>query len=135
MATIPPIVRQMLVCEDVRVGGNGRPGVDVLGLAHVIGPRPGESFPLPYPGLCVYLRLSGGVGTGRAFLRLVEADTDDEVIRTPEFEVAHPPDRHRAAGVIVRPVGCVFPRPGLYWVEFYHDGLLLRQEPLTVRPT
>lgn len=133
MATIPPIVRQMLVCDDVQPAGGGRPGLNVLGLTHVIRPGPDESFPLTRPGLCVYLRLTGGVGTGRVIFRLAEADTDDEVLRTPEFGVTHPADRHHLVGIQVELGPCNFPRPGLYWVEFYHDDLAVHREPLTVR--
>jgi hypothetical protein len=81
----------------------------------------------------VYLVLTGGVGTARTQVRITEADTEADLLGTPELEIRYPPDRHHIAGLVIRIESCVFPRPGLYWVEFHHDGDVLRREPVVVR--
>jgi hypothetical protein len=134
MASIPPIVRHMLVCDAVGAGGAAdRPTVNIAGMAHVVRAGPGESFPLTYPVLCVYLVLTGGVGTGRGQVIVADGDTDQPQFGTPVHDIRHPADRHDIQGVVFRLLDCVFPRPGLYWVEFRHDGMVLRREPLILR--
>lgn len=133
MATIPPIVRQMVICDDVQPAAGDRPRMNVLGVTHNIRAKPGQSFPLRHPGLCAYLVLTGGVGTGRVQLRVSEAVTGDDLFGSAVHDINHPPARHEIAAVILRIKDCVFPRPGLYWVELHHDGVMIRREPVTVR--
>jgi hypothetical protein len=123
----------MLVCDDVDREPNPRPNVNILGMTHTIRPKPGQGFPLPHSGLCVYLVLTGGVGTGAIQIRVVEADTGLELFGSPTHRVSYPNDRHDVSAVIFRIRRCVFPRPGLYWVEFHHDGIVAGREPLIVR--
>lgn len=73
------------------------------------------------------------MGTGRIQLVVSEADTEGQLFATPVHEVTYPTDRHEKSGVVLRIERCVFPRLGLYWVEFHHDGLMLRREPVIVR--
>jgi hypothetical protein len=133
MASIPPVVRHMLVCDNVTRSGDDRPKLDVLGVVHTIRARPGQTFPLTHPGLCVYLVLTGGVGVGRIQLRVSEADPGAPLFGSPVHTVTHPVDRHELSGLVLRVGPCVFPRPGLYWVEFHHDGIELGRESVVVR--
>ena len=135
MASIPPIVRHMLVCDDVDRGPALRPKLDVLGMVHTIRAKPGLPFPLHHPGLCVYLVLTGGAGSGVVRIRVVEADSGIEAFGSPAHRISYPPDRHEVAGVLFRITDCVIPRPGLYWVEFLHDGNVVQPEPIIVRET
>lgn len=77
--------------------------------------------------------LTGGVGTGHIQVRITDADSETQLFGSPVHEITYPPDRHEISGVALRVERCVFPRPGLYWVEFHHDGYMLWREPLTVR--
>ena len=133
MATVPPIIRHMIVCDDVAPGDATRASFNVLGVVHTIRPGPGQTFPLHHSGLCVYLMLTGGVGTGAIQIRVVEADTGVDLFGSPVHQVTFPTDRHEVSGIVFRVTGCVFPRPGLYWVEFHHDGVVVGQESIVVR--
>jgi hypothetical protein len=133
MATIPPILRHMLVCDGVDRAQTTHPRLNVLGVMHTIRAKPGQSFPLPHPGLCVYIVLTGGVGSADVQIRVVEADSGIDLFGSPVHRVTYPTDRHEVSGIVFRITECVFPRPGLYWVEFHHDGVVVRQEPITVR--
>jgi hypothetical protein len=133
MAIIPPIVRHMLVCDNVAPSTTSAASLNVLGVVHTIRAKPGQAFPLRHPGLCVYLMLSGGVGTGEVQIRVVEADTGIDIFGSPAHHITYPTDRHEIAGLVFRITGCVFPQPGLYWVEFHHDGLIVRQVSVVVR--
>ena len=130
---IPPVVRSMVVCDGVvRQPGTGNK-LDIRGVLHTIKATPGGAFPYTYPELCVYLVLTGGAGVGRVKIVVVEADSEAELFGTPEHTMSHPADRHHVGGVTFRVQDCIFPRPGLYWVEFRHDDLTLRAVPLVLR--
>lgn len=134
MASIPPIVQSVILCDGIaREGDATTARVNLRGLTHAIRARPGESFPITHPELCVYVVLSGGVGIGRVEVAVVDADTDQFVFGSPPHDFPHSTDRHTVSAIAFRLLRCVFPRPGLYWVEFRHDGRTLRQMPLILR--
>jgi hypothetical protein len=134
MAAVHPIVRHMIVCDGVGTGGNPQhPTVNITGMAHVIRAKAGQSFPITHPVLCVYLVLTGGVGNGRCEVAVSDGDTELRLFGSPVHEIRHPAGRHELHGLSFRLLDCVFPRPGLYWVEFRHDDTQLRREPLIVR--
>ena len=132
MASIPPVIRHMLICDDVQRGSETRPKLNVIGLVHRIRAKPGQQFPIQHTGLCVYLVLTGGSGTGQIQVRITDAESDVGLVETPIHEFEHPPDRHAISGLAIRIAACIFPHPGLYWVEFHHDGNMLRREPVSV---
>ena len=131
MATIPPVIRQMVVCDDVGNGETGR-RLNILGIIHRIIPTPGEVYPLMHPQLCVYVVLSGGVGTGRIQIVVSEADTERAIFGTHVHDLTYPTDRHQIAVLVLRLEDCIFPEPGLYWIEFHSDGDIIRREPVTL---
>lgn len=133
MASIPPVVRHLIVCDDVTQAGAPAPNLTVKGLIHAIRLKPGVGFPFRHPGLTVFVQFSGGVGTGLVQVAVVTADDETAVYESDPTPLTHPTDRHQVGGVVFRVLDCVFPRPGLYWVEFRYDGLLVQREPVIVR--
>ena len=134
MATIPPIVQSMILCDGVaRQDGTSAVKVNLQGVTHAIRAKPGESFPITHPELCVYVVLTGGVGVGKVDVVVRDADTEEVVLATPPHDFTHPTDRHTVSALAFRLRRCVFRRPGLYWVESRHDGSTVRQAPLIVR--
>jgi hypothetical protein len=135
VASIPPVVRHFIVCDDVTQRGTGSViKQDTHGVTSAIRPKPGEGFPLVHPELCVYVAFSGGSGTGKVSVAVVDADTELDVFSSPQHDYTHPADRHQLLSLVFRLRRCVFPRPGLYWVVFRHDGLDVVQTYLIVRP-
>lgn len=134
MATIPPIVHSIIVCDDIlRQPGSASIRLDFQGFTHTIRAKPGESFPITHDQLCVFLVLPGGVGVGRVEVVIVDADTDEPVFRSETHDFEHPADRHSVSGLSFRLQRCVFRRPGVYWVEFRHNGTTICQATLFVR--
>jgi hypothetical protein len=133
MAKVPPVVRQMILCDETRPDPANPRKIQLLGLTGTIRAKPPGTFPVTHPELCVYIVLTGGVGTGAVRVVIVEADTDRELLGSEPFPVSHPADRHHVTGIAIRMRDCVFPRPGLYWVEFRHDGDPIARQPLIVR--
>jgi hypothetical protein len=114
-----------------QAGGIGK--LDLRGLVYTITSSPRGVFPFTHPEFCVYLVLTGGVGTGRCQVIVVEGDTGQHLFGSPEHQLTYPANRLLIRSVVFRLRRCVFPQPGLYWVEFHHEGMPLQSEPLIVR--
>jgi len=118
-ANLPPFVRHMLLCEEVSRDPENPNRVNLYGLTSTIRSTSNPPFPLLHPVLCVYLVLTGVRGVGEGQVVVVAADTDQPVFASQRhqlaFTLANPLDGHAA---VFRIHDCVFPREGLYWVEF-----------------
>ena len=118
---IPPIVRQMVVCDDLSTDLSKSKRIDAFGLAHSITPTLGSQYPVKHPQLSVFLLLTGGVGSGRIQIRIRSEESDTINAASEVHEIENPVARNEVAGVIVRIKNCVFDKPGFYWVEFVYD--------------
>jgi hypothetical protein len=133
MADIEPVVRHMLLCDDVRVDPT-RPGRrDVLGWYSVLTSTLTPPFPLRFPSMCVYSLLVGGRGKGEARVAVRHADTDAVVQLSQRYRITFPADPLRLVYLKILVQNCTFPRPGLYTVELYWNQSLVAQESLRLR--
>lgn len=133
MSDVAPVVRHMLVCEDVRTRPDNPKKVDVLGLLSTIRTVPEGAFPLRSPQLCVYLQLTGGRGTGEAKISVVEADSDSIAFTSAPHQIAFGTDPLEVLGLVFRIQECLFPRSGLYWVQFLFNDTIIAQESLLLK--
>jgi hypothetical protein len=133
MADIPPVVRHMLLCDDVRPNPDDPHKPDIIGLLNRIESESDPAFPLRYPVFCVYLRLTGGRGSGHFKIVVREADTDRLIFNGRLFKITFPGDPLAIGGLMIRVRDCVFSRAGLYWVRLVHQGRTLAQESLLLR--
>jgi hypothetical protein len=130
MAGPAPIVRQMVLCERI--------SYDLANGHHLLhNPRvdfalePGESFPVAYPTLGLFMQVTGSYGTQKYRVRLVDV-TDPTVAPVTVFET---PERVVDLG---KPLGSfrlrskswaiwlrnvLFPAPGRYELWLMFDGL------------
>jgi hypothetical protein len=132
MADIDPVVRHMLVCEDVQASADSPEKINVLGLVHTIRSREDPPFPLLHPGLCVYLQLTCR-GSGEARIVAVHGDTDRPIFATPSHMLHFGTDPLAVLGVVFRIRGCPFPEAGLYWMQFRYKEKVIAQQPLLLR--
>ena len=132
--SVPPVVRHMLLCEDIGRDPTNPKRIAIYGLIGAIRSTGEPPFPLLYPVLCVYLVLAGGRGEGDAQIVGVSADGEKPVFASPthrlSFGLTDPLD---VAAVIFRIRDCSFPQAGLYWIEFRYNGETIAREPLVVR--
>ena len=133
MANIDPVVRHMLLGDDVTTDPANPRKIVVNGLIHVARLAQPVRLPAVIDQLCVLLLLAGGRGVGDAQIVGVEADTDQPVFRSAVFQITYPPDPLEIVTRLFRLQQCVVPRAGLYWIQFWHNGRLLAEQPLTVR--
>jgi hypothetical protein len=132
MSGIPPVIRHMLLCEDVSPNRVNPRKLNVFGLLSTL--RSSGDPPL-YPVVaqfCVYLLMAGGRGEG--FLRIVIsfAETAEVIYMGQEHPIAFEADPLKVHAASVRVSRCEFPFSGLYWVELWYNGEVLCTEPLQV---
>lgn len=133
MANIPPVVRSYVLCDDVAPNTRDPSKIDAYGIFHEVRHDPVGGYPAVLPVMCAYLRLSGGRGAGVGRVVAIEADTGTPVFASLPHPITYPADPLALIPVVFRILDCRFPRAGLYWIEFWHDGQELISEPLTVR--
>jgi hypothetical protein len=81
-------------------------------------------FPYLHPQMIVYLQVTGHQGRVLLQIRIEESATDNLVLATPlqECEFQDPLSFSQVAFSLD---ACVYPRPGLYYVQVYHEGKLI----------
>ena len=131
---IPPIVRQMIVCDEIVADPKNGNRLNTMGLAQSISPSKGDDYPLKHPKLSVLISFSGGVGSGRFHVAIRSEETGEVIRKTDIHTIQHHAQRNHVSGVTIRIVDCVFEEPGVYWIEFVYEGRVLSQYPLFLRP-
>ena len=132
MATIPPVVRHMILCDEVTSDPTTE-RINLLGLVTSIESRAASPFPLRYPQLCAYLQMTNGRGSGVVQLLIRLADSEWLVSGSSPHRVRFPNDPLLVHGMVLRLLNCPFPQPGLYIVEVRFEGQVIANEPLLVR--
>ena len=133
MVDVEPVVRLMLLCDDVRPDPDNPSKINALGLVSTIHSFGEAAFPFRHPQLCVYLQLTGGRGTGEGRIVVVHADSDQTVLRAPLHTLKFGTDPLKVHGVLFRLLGCVFPEPDYYFFEFWYNDKAIARQPLFVR--
>ena len=127
-----PFVRHMLVCEHAEPAPHNAKRANVFGLFSNIVLR-GESARFPIGmGFTVYVVLTECRGDGTVRILVSDAESGEICYRgTPHRAKlsSNPLDVHAA---IFRVSECMLTHPGLYWIEFEFEGVVLRQEPIHV---
>ncbi len=124
-----PVIRHMLLCDVVRKRKDHSLKFDLLG--HFNNVRPVGGFPLRL-SFSVFVTMTGGRGTGRCSIRVIEEDTDEVVHDGDEHSFRFDADPTRIHAVTIR-VSCTVDQPGLYYVGFMYNGTELTREPLVVK--
>src|SRR4051794_26461425 len=134
MARIPPpVVRYMIVCDDVLQDAT-RPGKPlIVGLTTVVNALDTPPFPFRLPRLCVFLVLAEGRASGAAWLRIVQDETEEVVYDGPPHRVEFTGGPLQVVGVLFRVLDCPFPAAGHYRVEFWHEDQCLAHQSIEVR--
>ena len=129
MTSIAPFVRHMILCDDVVTNPSNPYKLDARGMTSFVRSNPPGSFPVVLPQLGVYLEMSGGRGPAKLRIVAVSADTDTAVFASPARNLTFPDDPLRVVPVVFRIRRCIFPRAGLYWIQFwYNDQPIFEQD-------
>lgn len=118
-----PRVHVMLVCDEVEPVPEEQEVFNLFGVRkHIEAP----SFPHVHPRLMVYLQMTGHAGTVTGVVVIVNARTDEEVIRaqTPAVVLRDPLS---IVPVYVLIEDCEFPEPGVYYFQVYFGQKLISE--------
>jgi hypothetical protein len=127
-----PVVRYLLLCDDVQADPNNVLRLNVLGLITHIRATGSPPFPVVRPVFCALLILTGYAGAGELALRVVEDASGRVIFRNPTRRVRFTGADGDAVGVVFRVLNCRFERPGLYWVELIFSGMVIAAQPFTL---
>ncbi len=128
-----PTVRYLIVCENVQTDSDNPRRVTLVGLLSAIRTLEQGAFPLLYREICVFLQLTECRGPADGRIEINNADSGKVVFRSPTRMIPFGSDPLEVVGAIFRIRNCLFPEPGLYWVQFWYNEQMLAQQPLVLR--
>ena len=130
---VTPVVRYMILCEDWGTDPENPRRVNIMGLLSNIRSLEDPPYPLLFRELCVFLALTEARGEGKAQIICVLEETGQRIFATPRREVVFSPDPLEVVAVPFRICDCLFPKPGLYSIQFWYDDTMVEQRPLRLR--
>lgn len=130
---IKPVVRYMLLCDDWQLDPASNRRINIIGLISNIRALDDPPYPLRYREFCVFLALTDGHGQGEAKIVCVFDETGEKIFETGSRSVSFGSDPLEIVGVPFRICDCIFPRAGLYRVQFWYEGELVEERPLRLR--
>jgi hypothetical protein len=133
MSEVHPVVRYLIVCEDVQTDPGNPRRVTVVGLISAIRSLEQPPFPILYRELCVFLQLTGCRGAAEGRVEVQHADSGQVVFRTRARTIPFGSDPLEVVGVVFRIRNCLFQESGLYWVQFWYNEQMIAQQPLLLR--
>ncbi len=130
MASLLPVVRHMIVCEDIPIDPANPQRVTLVNLLSGIRSPSQPPFPFRYPKLCAYIQLTECRGTAEVRFQIEQADTQTVIFRTSPQKVSFGNDPLKVFNMSFRVRGCTFPSAGLHWVQLCYNDIVIFQEPL-----
>jgi hypothetical protein len=124
---IAPVVREMLLCEDVRARSAGK--IDVFGLLNNAATA---SVPMTL-SFSVYLCLTEVRGEGTGQIVVTQADSEEDIYVGNLHPFQPGSGVTELVPYVIRIPACQFPSTGLYWVRFVYNEVVLDERPLVVR--
>jgi hypothetical protein len=131
--SVPPIVRYMLICDDVEVEKTTPLRLNIEGLLSTIYVRDVFPFPARVRLLCVLLTLTEGRGRGIGQILCVHEESGQNEFASSRRKIQFPSDPLAITSVVFRLHDCPFREPGMYLFQFWYNGVKLAEQPLRVR--
>ena len=117
-----PVIRNMILCEDVVADPDNHRRISLIGLLSAIHSTGEIPYPLLYREICVYVQMTECTGAGDFGVQTYQADTGDLVFETKTYQHHFSTDPLELHGIVSRMKNCRFSEPGPYWFEFCYDG-------------
>lgn len=119
---ILPVVKSMVLCEDVLPGPDATGNVHLMNVFTAITPRTHPQYPLLFPQICVFLQITDHQGAHQGQIRVRNLSTDRLVFGSSMHQIELE-SRLQLKLILFRIRNCPFPESGIYSVEFYWDGI------------
>jgi hypothetical protein len=133
MSALNPVVRYLILCEDVLTDAENPLRVTLVGLTSTIRSLDEPPFPLLLRELCVFLQLTECRGAAEGHVEIQHADSGRTRFRTRSRIIAFSADPLGIVGVTFRLRNILFPEAGLYWFRFWYNQTVIAQQPLIMR--
>jgi hypothetical protein len=133
MSQVHPVVRHLIVCEDVQTDPSNPRRITLVGLLSAIRSIESPPFPLLYQEMCAFLLVTECRGPAEGRIEIHQADTGRVVYRTKTRTIPFTADPLEIQGMTFRLRNCPFDEPGLYWVQFWYNDQMIAQQPLLLR--
>ncbi len=133
MVNIDPIVRHMILADNVSTDSRTPPKIGVHGLIQIVHLTEPVRYPATISTLCVLLVLAGGRGKGIGQIIAVDSESDQPLFGSLSHEITYSPDPLEPVTVVFRINECKIPEQGMYWIQFWHNGNRLAEQPFIVR--
>lgn len=134
MSSTPlPIVRYLIVCDDVVKDPNRPKRVTIVGLISAIRVVSDPPFPLLYRELVVFSQLTEVRAAGEIRVDVVRLDDDQLLSRTRAQAVNVGNDPLAIHGLVFRIRDVVFPAPGLHAVRLWYNDQQIAEQPFLLR--
>lgn len=133
MNQLQPTVRYLIVCEDVHLDPQKPRRVTLVGLTSAIRGLDEPPFPLRYRELCVFLQLTECRGSAEGRIEIHHSESESMGFRTRTRTIPLGTEPLEVVGFTFRIRNCLFPEPGLYWVQFWYNEQIIAQQPLLLR--
>ena len=130
---VAPIVRYMILCNDWGLDPINKNRINIYGLLSNVSPTGSQQYPLVQRQLCVFLTATEIRGVGKAHIRCVLEETGEVVFQTADREVEGGIDPLKIIAVPFRILGCTFPQPGIYSIQFWYNDVMVHECPLRLR--
>lgn len=124
-----PRVPAMMICDHIEESD------DEIGVYHLVGVRSSLHVPV-FPALCprlgVFVQMSGHRGEAPCSVRIRQEATDDAIYQTKSKLISFL-DPTLVVPVVYRLRNCIFPAPGLYFIEILHEKKLIGERRFQLR--
>lgn len=133
MNQVHPMVRYLILCEDVQIDPANPRRVTLVGLISALRSLEPSPFPLRFREICVFLQMTECRGPAEGGMEVLHADSGHVVFRTLTRTLPLASDPLEVVGMTFRIRNCLFQSPGLYWVQFKYNEQVIAQQPLLLR--
>ena len=79
------------------------------------------------------MQIAGCRGAGQGWVEICHAESDQVVHRSRTLKLAFSSDPLVVQGLSIRIRDCSLPRPGLYDVQFWYNGVMVAQQPILAK--
>jgi hypothetical protein len=130
MNGLQPVVRYMVICEDVVIDAGNANRVSLQGILWNIHSPNNPPFPYVAPAICIFIVLTDCHGPGTLQLRI--GDFATILYDSGPIALQLPTDPLQVTGWPIRITNLRFPQAGVYEVELLGNGTVLATQPLRV---
>ena len=123
-----PRVQAMVLCDDAEESEHENGVYDLTGVRSVIE----APFPAVISRFCVFLNMSGHHGEASCHMEIEHAETG-EVISETKAQTISFAEPTSVVPVVFQLRNCVFPVPGIYYVQAFHETKLIGERMLHLR--